>query len=35
MRLPLQITVAAAVFATATTAHAQMRFQGMDTNRTA
>ena len=33
MRLPLQITLAAAVFATATTAQAQMRFQGMDTNR--
>ncbi|MEO5739111.1 MAG: hypothetical protein ABIS29_00755 [Vicinamibacterales bacterium] len=32
MHVPLQITVAAAVLATATTAHAQMRFQGMDTN---
>ena len=33
MRLPLQITLAAAILASATTAHAQMRFQGMDTNR--
>jgi hypothetical protein len=32
MRLPLQIALAAVVLATATTAHAQMRFQGMDTN---
>ena len=33
MRLPLQIALAATVLATATTAHAQMRFQAMDTNR--
>jgi hypothetical protein len=33
MRLPLQISVAALVLASATAAHAQMRFQGMDTNR--
>ena len=33
MRLPLQLTVAAAVLASSTTAHAQMRFQGMDANR--
>ena len=32
MRLPLQIALAAAVLATATTAQAQMRFQAMDTN---
>ena len=32
MRLPLQIGVAAVVLASATTAQAQMRFQGMDTN---
>ena len=33
MRLPIQIAFAAAVAVTATTAHAQMRFQGLDTNR--
>ena len=33
MRLPLQITAAAVVLATAATAQAQMRFQGLDTNR--
>src|SRR5215208_4320157 len=33
MRLPLQITFAAAVLASATTAQAQMRYQSMDTNR--
>lgn len=32
MRLPLQISVAAVVLASAATAHGQMRFQGMDTN---
>ena len=32
MRLPLQIALAAAVLAGATTAHAQMRFRGMDAN---
>jgi len=33
MRFPLQIALAAAMAATATTAHAQMRFQELDTNR--
>jgi hypothetical protein len=33
MRFPLQLTVGGVVLATATTAQAQMRFQGMDTNR--
>jgi hypothetical protein len=33
MRLPLQITLAAVVLAGATTASAQMRFQGLDANR--
>ena len=32
MRLPLQISVAAVVLASAATAQGQMRFQGMDTN---
>ena len=32
MRLPLQISVAALVLASATAAQAQMRFQGLDTN---
>ena len=32
MRLPLQLGVAAMVFTTATAAHAQMRFQAMDSN---
>jgi hypothetical protein len=32
MRLPLHIVLAATVLATATTAHAQMRYQAMDTN---
>jgi Ca2+-binding EF-hand superfamily protein len=33
MRFPLQIALAAAVLASATSAEAQMRFQAMDTNR--
>src|SRR5688572_4748469 len=33
VRIPLQITAAAAIVAAATTAQAQMRFQGMDANR--
>ena len=33
MRLPLRIILAGALCAIASTAHAQMRFQGMDTNR--
>ena len=33
MRLPLHIALAATVLATATTAHAQMRYEAMDTNR--
>ena len=33
MRFPLQLGVAAVVFSTATSAHAQMRFQAMDSNR--
>ena len=32
MRLPLQISVAAVVLASAATVQGQMRFQGMDTN---
>jgi hypothetical protein len=33
MRFPLRIILAGAICATASTAHAQLRFQGMDTNR--
>lgn len=33
MRIPTQIAFAAAIAVTATAAHAQMRFQGLDTNR--
>ena len=33
MRAPLQLALAAAIVAGATSAHAQMRYQAMDTNR--